>query len=173
MKLIVSLSPGPFSTTEAWYVPAGAVACPLDFPPHELINGKTQSRPSINRSPRLELRFFRRVTANQAGNHRTAPRATPPDQGQGFCPREAARLLTGLIVSVVLAVLLDAKLRLLGVKLQVMYCERLAGRLHSSAIMPAKSVAVHVIVADAESPDRVTVGTLQLTLGGGSAMPES
>ena len=72
-----------------------------------------------------------------------------------------------------LAVLLDAKFRLLGLKLHEMYFERLAGRLHSSAIMPEKSVAVHVICAVALSPDRVTVGMVQLTLGGGSAIPES
>jgi len=77
------------------------------------------------------------------------------------------------MVSVVLAVLLDAKFKLLGLKLHVMYCERLAGRLHSSAIVPEKSVAVHVICAVPESPERLMVGMVQLTLGGGSAIPES
>ena len=67
----------------------------------------------------------------------------------------------------------DVKFRLLGLKLHVMYFDRLAGRLQSSAMVPVKSVAVHVICAVPESPDRLMVGMVQLTLGGGSAIPES
>ncbi len=112
----------------------------------------------------------------QAGSHSVAPNATPPvgaAQGRDLRSIEALVFLTAWFVSVVLAVLPDAKFRLLGLKLHEMYFERLAGKLHSSAIMPEKSVAVHVICAVPESPDRLMVGIVQLTLGGGSAIPES
>jgi hypothetical protein len=110
----------------------------------------------------------------QAGSQSAAPKATPEEdtvQGRDFRSREAD--WTGWIVSVVLAVILDAKFRLLGLKLHVTYADRLAGRLHSSAMVPVKSVAVHVICFVPESPDRLMVGIVQLTLGGGSAIPDS
>lgn len=146
----------------------------MDLPPQEEIIGKPHSRISINKSPRFDLPFFRRMTNAQAGSHSTVPKATPPvgaAHGQDFRSRDAP--WTCWMVRVVLAVLLDAKFRLLGLKLHVMYCDRLAGRLHSSAMVPVKSVAVHVICAVPESPDRAMVGMLQLTLGGGSAIPVS
>jgi hypothetical protein len=174
VKVMVSLSPGPVSTIEPWYVPAGGVAGPLLCPTHDVIIGRPQSRIISNRIPRFDLPFFRRATNTQPGSHSTAPKATPPDdsaQGRDF--RSSKALWTAWMVSVVLAVLLDAKFRLLGLKLHVMYCVRLAGRLHSSAMVPVKSVAVHEICAVPESPDRLMVGMVQLTLGGGSAIPES
>jgi len=39
--------------------------------------------------------------------------------------------------------------------------------------VPVKSVAVHVICAVVVAPEKVTVGIVQLTLAGGSAIPES
>jgi hypothetical protein len=115
------------------------------------------------------------MTNAQVGSHSTAPRATPPEvTAQDRDLRSSDALWADWIVSVVLAwVTLDEKTRLLGLKLQVMYCDKLAGRLHSSAMVPVKSVAVQVICTVAESPDKGTVGMLQLTPGGGSAMPES
>ena len=143
---------------------------------HDEIIGRPHSRISSHRVPFFDFPFLRRKTNTQAGSHITAPKATPREataQGRAPRSREALVFLTGSIVSVVLAVLLDAKFRLLGLKLHVMYFERLAGRLHSSAMVPVKSVALHVICAVAVSPDKVTVGTVQLTLGGRSAIPES
>jgi hypothetical protein len=118
----------------------------LDLPPHEVITGRPHSRIISSRAPRLDLPFFQRKTKIPAGSHSTAPRAILPEkiaEGHAFLSRDA--LWAAWMVSVVLAVLLDAKFKLLGLKLHVTYCARLAGRLHSSAIMPEKSVAVHVI----------------------------
>ena len=106
------------------------------------------------------------MTNVQAGSHSTAPSATPPDDtahGRDF--RSSDALWTCWMVSVVLAVLLEAKFRLLGLKLHVMYCDRLVGRLQSSAMVPVKSVAVHVICAVPESPERLMVGIVQTHTG--------
>ena len=140
------------------------------------MEGKPHSRINSQRIPRFDLPFLRYATNIQPGNQSTAAKDTASGErfvSQDFGSSEAFRLCAGLIDNVVLAVLLDAKFRLLGLKLQVMYCDRFAGRLHAREIVPVKSVAVHVIVAFPESPESVIVGMVQLTLGGGSATPES
>lgn len=86
---MVSLSPGPVSVTEAWYVPDGAIGGPL-FPPHDVVPAKPHSRISSNKSPGFDFAFFLRATSTQAGSQNTAPKATRPEvPGWDFRSREA------------------------------------------------------------------------------------
>lgn len=67
--------------------------------------------------------------------------------------------------------------RLSGLKLHVMYFDRIAGRLHTRATGPRGAGLVrssaHVIWSVAESADRVSGGMVQLTLVDGSTIPKS
>ena len=59
------------------------------------------------------------MTSAEAGNHSTAPRATPPvgaAQGRDLRSREALVSLTAWIVSVVLAVLPEREVQAAGAK---------------------------------------------------------